>query len=280
MISEANDHQPNWLQLDGKICVVTGAAGGIGASIAQTFIAAGARVGLLDRDADKTIALAEQLRAGGADVVAIACDIGDPASVAHAAERVQRDLGPADVLVNNAGLLRAGGIETIDLDAWNAMLQVNLTGYMLCSQTFGRAMLARGSGSLVHVASIAARHPQTHSGAYSASKAAVAMLARQLAAEWGPRGVRSNTVCPGMIRTPLSESFYANGDIEARRSAMTASRRIGRPDDIANVVAFLASPRAAYVNGAELVVDGGLDAMLMDLVPRPGYEAGAGATTK
>ncbi|QTD95095.1 SDR family NAD(P)-dependent oxidoreductase [Burkholderia anthina] len=277
MISEANDHQPNWLQLDGNACVVTGAAGGIGASIAQAFVAAGARVALLDRDADKTIALAERLRAGGADAIAIACDIGDPASVAQAAERVQRDLGPVDVLVNNAGLLRAGGIETIDLDAWNAMLQVNLTGYMLCSQAFGRAMLARGAGSLVHVASIAARHPQTHSGAYSASKAAVAMLARQLAAEWGPRGVRSNTVCPGMIRTPLSESFYANGDIEARRSAMTASRRIGRPDDIANVVAFLASPRAAYVNGAELVVDGGLDAMLMDLVPRPGYEAGAAA---
>lgn len=275
MISEANEHQPDWLRLNGKTCVVTGAAGGIGASIAQTFVAAGARVALLDRDADKTIALAEQLRACGADVVAVACDIGDPTSVAQAAERVQRDLGTADVLVNNAGLLRAGGIETIDLDAWSAMLRVNLTGYMLCSQAFGRAMLARGSGSLVHVASIAARHPQTHSGAYSASKAGVAMLARQLAAEWGPRGVRSNTVCPGMIRTPLSESFYANGDIEARRSAMTASRRIGRPDDIANVVAFLASPRAAYVNGAELVVDGGLDAMLMDLVPRPGYEAGA-----
>ncbi|MCA8235011.1 SDR family NAD(P)-dependent oxidoreductase [Burkholderia cenocepacia] len=274
-MSEANEHQPDWLRLNGKTCVVTGAAGGIGASIAQTFVAAGARVALLDRDADKTIALAEQLRACGADVVAVACDIGDPTSVAQAAERVQRDLGTADVLVNNAGLLRAGGIETIDLDAWSAMLRVNLTGYMLCSQAFGRAMLARGSGSLVHVASIAARHPQTHSGAYSASKAGVAMLARQLAAEWGPRGVRSNTVCPGMIRTPLSESFYANGDIEARRSAMTASRRIGRPDDIANVVAFLASPRAAYVNGAELVVDGGLDAMLMDLVPRPGYEAGA-----
>ncbi|RQV13243.1 SDR family NAD(P)-dependent oxidoreductase [Burkholderia cenocepacia] len=274
-MSEANEHQPDWLRLSGKTCVVTGAAGGIGASIAQTFVAAGACVALLDRDADKTIALAEQLRACGADVVAVACDIGDPTSVAQAAERVQRDLGTADVLVNNAGLLRAGGIETIDLDAWNAMLRVNLTGYMLCSQAFGRAMLARGSGSLVHVASIAARHPQTHSGAYSASKAGVAMLARQLAAEWGPRGVRSNTVCPGMIRTPLSESFYANGDIEARRSAMTASRRIGRPDDIANVVAFLASPRAAYVNGAELVVDGGLDAMLMDLVPRPGYEAGA-----
>ncbi|RQR31441.1 SDR family NAD(P)-dependent oxidoreductase [Burkholderia sp. Bp9143] len=277
MISQADIRQRDWLRLDGQVCVVTGAAGGIGTSIVEAFVAAGARVALLDRDADGTIALAERLSAAGGDVVAIGCDIGDPASVTQAAERVERDLGPADVLVNNAGLLRAGGIETIGLDAWNAMLQVNLTGYMLCSQAFGRAMLARGSGALVHVASIAARYPQTHSGAYSASKAAVAMLARQLAAEWGPRGIRSNTVCPGMIRTPLSESFYASGDIEARRSAMTASRRIGRPDDIANVVAFLASPRAAYVNGAELVVDGGLDAMLMDLVPRPGYEAGADA---
>ncbi|RQR29710.1 SDR family NAD(P)-dependent oxidoreductase [Burkholderia sp. Bp9142] len=277
-MSQADHQQQDWLRLDGQVCVVTGAAGGIGTSIVEAFVAAGARVALLDRDADKTIALAERLRPSGGDVVAIGCDIGDAASVTQAAERVERDLGPADVLVNNAGLLRAGGIETIGLDAWNAMLQVNLTGYMLCSQAFGRAMLARGSGSLVHVASIAARYPQTHSGAYSASKAAVAMLARQLAAEWGPRGIRSNTVCPGMIRTPLSESFYASGDIEARRSAMTASRRIGRPDDIANVVAFLASPRAAYVNGAELVVDGGLDAMLMDLVPRPGFEAGAGAS--
>ncbi|RQR70024.1 SDR family NAD(P)-dependent oxidoreductase [Burkholderia sp. Bp9012] len=277
MISQADTRQADWLRLDGQVCVVTGAAGGIGTSIVEALVAAGARVALLDRDADRTIAVAERLRTAGGDVVAIGCDIGDAASVSQAAERVERDFGPVDVLVNNAGLLRAGGIETISLNAWNAMLQVNLTGYMLCSQAFGRAMLARGSGSMVHVASIAARYPQTHSGAYSASKAAVAMLARQLAAEWGPRGIRSNTVCPGMIRTPLSEAFYQSGDIEARRSAMTASRRIGRPDDIANVVAFLASPRAAYVNGAELVVDGGLDAMLMDLVPRPGYEAGAGA---
>jgi len=85
--------------------------------------------------------------------------------------------------------------------------------------------------------------------------------------------VRSNVICPGLIRTPLSESFYAQGDVEARRSAMTASRRIGRPVDIAEVAAFLASERAGYVNGAEISVDGGLESMLMDLVPRPGFEA-------
>ncbi|CAG9221307.1 D-threitol dehydrogenase [Paraburkholderia tropica] len=268
--------QTDWLQLDDQVCVITGAAGGIGAAIAQTFAASGARVVLLDRDIDKAQILAAQLQEQTKkQAIAIGCDIGDAASVADAAARVEREFGAAHVLVNNAGLLRPGGIESLSLDDWNAMLRVNLTGYLLCSQAFGKPMLARGSGALVHVASIAARYPQTHSGAYSASKAAVAMLARQLAAEWGPRGVRSNTVCPGMIRTPLSASFYMQGDIEARRSAMTASRRIGEPQDIADVVAFLASARAAYVNGAELVVDGGLDAMLMDLVPRPGYEGAA-----
>ncbi|MGF6598351.1 NAD(P)-dependent dehydrogenase (short-subunit alcohol dehydrogenase family) [Paraburkholderia sp. GAS448] len=263
----------HWLALEGNVCVVTGAAGGIGSAIAQLLGDAGARLALLDRDEEKCHTLAGTLRENGIEARVFGCDIGDPESVRATAEAVGEAYGAADVLVNNAGLLRPGGIEDIGLDAWNATLQVNLTGYMLCSQAFGRGMLAKRAGSIVHVASIAAHHPQTWSGAYSPGKAAVAMLSRQIAAEWGPRGVRSNTVCPGMIRTPLSETFYAQGDVESRRSAMTASRRIGRPTDIAEVVAFLASERAGYVNGAEIVVDGGLDSMLMDLVPRPGFEA-------
>jgi NAD(P)-dependent dehydrogenase (short-subunit alcohol dehydrogenase family) len=266
-----------WLALEGKVCVVTGAAGGIGSAIARVLGESGARLALLDREAGKCEDLAQTLGANGIEAHAFACDIGDAKSVEATAARVEQVLGAADVLVNNAGLLRPGGIEDIALDAWNAMLQVNLTGYMLCSQAFGRAMLRKGAGRIVHVASVAAHHPQTWSGAYSPGKAAVAMLSKQIAAEWGARGIRSNTVCPGMIRTPLSASFYAQGDVEQRRSAMTASRRIGEPVDIADVVAFLASPRASYVNGAELAVDGGLGCMLMDLVPRPGFEANTGS---
>ncbi|ASW03399.1 SDR family NAD(P)-dependent oxidoreductase [Paraburkholderia aromaticivorans] len=264
---------PHWLGLDSSLCVVTGAAGGIGRAIATTLADAGARIALLDRDAAGCHEAARALQAGGTEALAAECDISDAASVKRACEQVERKMGAADVLVNNAGLLRAGGIEDIGLDAWNAMLAVNLTGYMLCAQAFGRGMLVRRKGSIVHIASIAAHHPQTWSGAYSASKAGIAMLSRQIAAEWGPRGVRSNTLCPGMIRTPLSQAFYEQGDVEARRSAMTASRRIGEPTDIAEVAAFLASPRAAYVNGAEIAVDGGFECMLMDLVPRPGYAA-------
>src|SRR4029453_13218322 len=149
--------------------------------------------------------------------------------------------------------------------------RVNLTGYMLCSREFGRDMLERGRGSIVHVASISALHPQARSGPYSARKAGVLLLSKQIAAEWGPRGVRSNAICPGMIRTALSAKFYEQPGFEERRAAVTASRRVGEPIDIANPPIFLASHRSAYINGAEIVVDGGLDCMLMDMVPRPGF---------
>ncbi|MEX3788054.1 SDR family NAD(P)-dependent oxidoreductase [Paraburkholderia sp. BR14374] len=142
-----------------------------------------------------------------------------------------------------------------------------------------RAFAAVGAhvALVVHVASIASLNPQTNSGSYSPSKAGVLLLSRQLAAEWGPRGVRSNRVLPGMIRTALSAKFYEEPGFEARRAAATASRRIGEPEDLAGPALFLASDMAAYVNGAEVLVDGGLGCMLMDMVPRPGFNATAAA---
>jgi NAD(P)-dependent dehydrogenase (short-subunit alcohol dehydrogenase family) len=260
-----------WLGLEGRICIVTGAAGGIGRAIAAAAVGQGASVVLLDRDEAGCAAVAAALRAEGGEALALACDTSDPASVAAAAGAARHKVGVADVLVNNAGLLRAGALATVSPEEWSFVLANNLTGYLLCAQAFGREMLEAGRGSIVHIASIAARHPQTNSGAYSASKAGVVLMARQLAAEWGPRGVRSNAVSPGLIRTPLSEAFYQAPGVTERREAMVASRRIGRPQDIADVVLFLASERAAYVNGAEIVVDGGFDSMMMDLVPRPGF---------
>jgi glucose 1-dehydrogenase len=159
-------------------------------------------------------------------------------------------------VMRNAGVLRPGPLDSVSIADWNMVLGVNLTGYLLCSRAFYK-QLVRTQGALVHIASISANFPQTNSGAYSAAKAGVLLLSRQLAAEWGPHGIRSNTICPGMIRTPLSAKFYEEPGFEARRAAMTANRRIGEPDDIANVAAFLASPRAAYV----------------DMVPRPGYNS-------
>ncbi len=261
----------HWLGLHDRVCVVTGAASGIGAAMAQAFAEAGARVALVDRDALGAARQAEVLRSQGATALALGCDIADEAAVTETAQRVREELGPVQALVNNAGLLRPGTLDTVTLAEWNAVLAVNLTGYLLCARAFGQDMLTHGRGSIVHVASVSALHPQTASGAYSASKAGVLLLSRQLAAEWGPRGVRSNVICPGMIRTALSARFYEEPGFEARRAAVTASRRIGEPQDIADPALFLASDRSAYLNGAELVVDGGLSCMLMDSVPRPGF---------
>jgi NAD(P)-dependent dehydrogenase (short-subunit alcohol dehydrogenase family) len=133
-------------------------------------------------------------------------------------------------------------------------------------------MLERGKGALVHIASISGRNPQANSGAYSVGKAGVLMLSKQLAFEWGPRGVRSNTVSPGLVRTPMTEAYYQVGDVAQRRAAAIPIRRVAGPDDIAQVVLFLASDRAGYVNGADITTDGGLEQTLMSTVPRPGYD--------
>ncbi len=261
----------NWLALQDRVCVVTGAASGIGASAAHRLAVVGAKVVLIDRDATGLQARVSELQDLGAQTMGVVCDISDASSVQVAAQQVTAQWGAAYALINNAGLLRAGSLAEVSLDDWNAVLAVNLTGYLLCARAFGEGMRQAGEGSIVNVASISGLFPQSRSGAYSASKAGVLQMSRQLAVEWGPQGVRSNAICPGMIRTALSAKFYEEPGFEAKRAAVTASRRIGEPQDIADVAIFLASPRSGYVNGAELLVDGGMSCMLMDMVPRPGY---------
>jgi NAD(P)-dependent dehydrogenase (short-subunit alcohol dehydrogenase family) len=267
---DANDR--DWLGLHDRVCVITGAASGIGRETAIQFATVGARVVAIDRDGNGCSRTAEQVQQQGGAALALECDVSDAESVSAATSRALAAFGRCDVLINNAGVLQPGRLEVLSLVDWNALLQINLTGYFLCAQAFGRNMLARGSGVLVHIASIAAGQPQGMSGAYSASKAGVAMLSRQLAFEWGPRGIRSNTVSPGLIRTALSESFYQAQGVKERREAIVPLRAIGRPLDIANVVVFLASFRAGYITGQDIVVDGGLSQTLMGYVPRPGYD--------
>lgn len=261
-----------WLGLEEKVAVVTGGGGGIGRAVALALGAAGARVAVLDRDPRQAAETARQIQETGRPALAVECNVADAEGIRAAAERCVAAFGPCDVLVNTAALLRPGPLRSLRLEEWYALLSVNLTGYFLCSQVFGGQMLDAAGGAIVHVASIAASHPQGFSGAYSVSKAGVVMLSRQLALEWGPAGVRSNVVSPGMILTPMSRAFYETPGVAERRAAVIPGRRIGRPDDIADAVTFLASPRAGYINGEEVTVDGGFVRGLMNLIPRPGYE--------
>ncbi|MDE5457350.1 SDR family oxidoreductase [Bradyrhizobium sp. CSA112] len=271
-MAETEQQSSDWLDLSGRACVVTGGGGGIGRATAVSFAQAGARVAAIDLDERGLDVTGEELTKLGAEHVTARCDTTDVGSVTAASETIEKSLGPCHVLVNTAAVLRPGALDSLTLAEWNAVLSVNLTGYFVCAQIFGRQMRAHRRGSLVHVASIAGSNAQGQSGAYSVSKAGVIMLSRQLANEWGPHGIRSNVVSPGMVITPMSQAFYDTPGVTERRSAVVPMRRVGMPQDMADAILFLASDRASYVNGEEITVDGGYANMLMNLVPRPGFE--------
>jgi len=249
----------DWLGLAGRRAVVTGAGSGIGQAVAVALAAVGVEVIGVDRDA-------ESLRDSG--LRAETCDISSETAVKALAERV----GPCDIVVNAAGIIRPGALADVDVADWNALIAVNLTGYLLVSRAFAAGMSARGAGALVHVASISGTHAQANSGAYSASKAALIVMSQQLALELGPHGISSNTVSPGMVRTPMTEQYYQAPGVAERRDRAVPIGRVAAPDDIADVVVFLASDRSRYVTGADIIVDGGFTTTLMSWVPRPGYD--------
>lgn len=233
--------------------VVTGAGRGIGAAIAARLGIDGHTVYRLDQNPGEGV---------------ITCDVSNADDVNRVAAGIT-DRGPVDILVNNAGLWRFAALEDVTPGDFRAALDVNLMGTFHCTQAFGRSMLAAGGGSIVNIVSIAAYRANPMVGGYSPSKAAVVALTEQTALEWGPRGVRCNAVGPGLVPTPGTGAVYDDARVREVRAGAVPLRRLGTPDDIAEVVAFLASPRASYVNGQALYVDGGLSKALMTLLPRP-----------
>ncbi len=262
------DPQGNWLALSGRVCVVTGAGSGIGAETARHLAAAGAAVAVIDRHGEAAAAVAGEIVQSGGCAIHIAADVSDPQAVARAAATVLQTLGPCQVLVNNAGVLRGEALMDLSLEAWNQVLSVNLTGALLCTQAFAAQMIdAALAGSIVHVGSITGHHPLPGSGAYGVSKAGLGMLSRMLSLELAPQGIRSNVVSPGLVRTPLTEHSYQNPETAQTRQAMVPAGRVGLPADLASVIAFLASDQARYVTGQDILVDGGLGQGLLRKIP-------------
>lgn len=260
-----------WLGLEGKVVVVTGAVGGMGKTICEEFAKQNSKIVLLDLFKDKADEYAKYLEdTYGVETLSLAVNTTEEDTVDAAVEAVKEKFGRADILVNTAAMLRACPLEDLPLNEWRQTIDVNLTGYFLVSQRFGRLMIEQKYGNMVHISTIASVFPETYSAAYSPSKAGVNMLSRQLAAEWGEFGVRSNCIQPCFVKTPLSEAFYADPQVEKGRKALTANKRIGNKLDIANAVLYLASDRSNYTNGHELRVEGGFGIMMGDQTPKPG----------
>lgn len=259
----------SWLRLEEKVAVVTGAGRGIGAEIASELCRNGARVAVIDLDAQVADDVAAELRASGADTISLQADTTDDEAIVRAHGQIIEKWGRVDVLVNNAGTGGTLPLKDVSLKEWRRVLDINLTGYLICSQVFGSTMREQGSGSIVHVASICGHEPLAGSGSYSASKAGVLMLSRSLALEWGPDGIRSNSLSPGMTRTPLTERAYQTDGVLEHRSQIAPLRRIATTQDMADACVWLASERSAYVTGQDICVDGGLSqtVMLQTAVP-------------
>lgn len=260
-----------WLNLKDQVVVVTGAVGGMGTKFTEDFAAHGANVVLMDLNEEKLTSWAKELADRyGVKTLPIVANSTKEDEVNAAVDQVVATFGKVDILVNTAAILRFSPLEDLSVDEWRTAVDINLTGYFITSQAFGKQMIKQKSGNMVHISTVAAIFPETYSGAYSSTKAGVSMLSKQIAAEWGQFGVRSNCVLPCLVETPMSHAFYTDPEVQKGRSRLVASKRIGQLDDISNAVLYLASDRSDYTNGAELKVDGGLSIMMQDMIPKPG----------
>jgi NAD(P)-dependent dehydrogenase (short-subunit alcohol dehydrogenase family) len=250
-----------------SLAIVTGAARGIGACIAERLAAAGHAVALWDFDGEGAQAQAKQLEAAGYRTTSARVDVADAAHVEAATQAAEAAFGVPRVLVNNAGIRHRVPLEDLPRASWEREIATNLTGVFQCTQTVGKRMLAAGRGAIVNIASMSGTFGQPMRGAYSPSKAGVIGLTSVTAVEWGGRGVRCNAVSPGMIVTPVHAEAYGNDDVRTAREAMIPVGRLGEGNDIADVVVFLASDAARYINGANIPVDGGVTKALVGLMP-------------
>ena len=256
------------MKLAGRIALVTGSNRGIGAGIALRLAEEGADVAINYLEGDSEAGeIAGQIGRMGRRALLVPADLREPAAIERMMATAAEGLGPLDILVNNAGIGIFRPFLEASVQDWNDTLDTNLRAAFLCSQIAARGMSERKFGRIVHITSTGSQVAIPGLAHYCASKAGLAMLAKAMSVELGPFGITVNAVGPSTIRTNLNAAVLDTGDMEAREAALNPTRRIGTPGDIGAMVAFLASDEASWVNGQNIVVDGGLTAMS----PQPAY---------
>jgi len=245
-------------RLEHKVALITGAASGIGAACALRFAQEGARVVGLDTAQPDPSSWRRVAGDGGAAGFHVG-DVRDEGAVAAVVAAVAREFGQIDVLVNSAGVAGGGPVHALAMEEWDRVLDVNLKGTFVACKHVLPHMLARRSGSVINIASVEGIEGFEGGSAYNASKGGVILLTRNMAMDYGRRGIRVNVICPGFIQTPLAESVFGGALAEHLERVVEATQlgRLGRPDEIAGAALYLASDDASYVTGQSLVVDGG-----------------------
>ena len=241
-------------RLDDRVAVITGSSRGIGRAVAEAYAREGARVVVNSRDQATADVAAEQI---GRGAVGIGADVATEEGVKSLVQRPIDQFGRLDVLINNAGMAAAADSSELSLDLWRKVIDLNMTAVFLCSREAARHMRSAGRGVIINTASLQAFSPFPRRLAYGATKAAVVMMTRILAAEWAPE-IRVNAVAPGYVRTDMTEMLRAQGRVDFDKvSRRTPMRRLAEPAELAGAYVYLASDEASFVTGETISVDGG-----------------------
>ncbi|MBQ0733050.1 SDR family NAD(P)-dependent oxidoreductase [Aquimarina celericrescens] len=244
--------------LEGKVAVITGSSKGIGKAIAQGLAEYGAKVVISSRSQEAVDEVAAEFKTAGLEAVGIACHIGKKTERQNLVHKTIAHYGGIDILINNAAINPVyGPIEDADEEVFDKIMDVNVKAPWMLSNLVMSSMKERGGGSIVNIASVEALHPGAGLGLYSTSKAALLMLTKNQAKEWGPYGIRANVVCPGLIKTKFSAALWQNEKLLQKIEKTLPSARMGMPDEIAGIVCLLASDAGAYMTGGVYNADGG-----------------------
>ena len=244
--------------LTGKVAIVTGSSKGIGLSIARGLAENGAKVVISSRKQDAVDAVAAEFNEAGLEAVGIACHIGDGDQRKALVAKTMEQFGRIDILVNNAAINPFyGPLETSNEEVFDKIMNVNVKAPWLLSNLVHPHMKEQGGGSIINIASVEGVHPGFRLGLYSVTKSALIMLTKNQAKEWGRHGIRSNVVCPGLIKTKFSEALWSDDKLAGHYTSVVPLRRVAEPDEMAGIVMLLASEAGSYMTGGAYAADGG-----------------------